>query len=155
MTCNDILNRLRYILDYGDATMVSVFAAADHAVTEDQIRNWTAAEDDPRHAKLADRELALFLNGLINHRRGKRPGPQPVPENRLNNNLIATKLKIALDLKGEDMIRILKLGECHISNHELSAFFRKPGHTHYRKLNDQILRKFLKGLQLEYRPTGQ
>ncbi|MCK5433009.1 MAG: DUF1456 family protein, partial [Gammaproteobacteria bacterium] len=34
---------------------------------------------------------------------------------------------------------------------ELSAFFRKPGHKHYRNCQDQVLRKFLKGLQLKYR----
>ena len=154
MTCNDILSRLRYILDYNDATMVTVFAAADHSVDADQIRNWTAKEDDPLYVALVDRELALFLNGLINHLRGKRPGQQPVPETRLNNNLIAMKLKIALNLQGEDMIRILTLADCRISNHELSAFFRKPGHKHFRKLNDQILRNFLKGLQLEHRPSS-
>jgi uncharacterized protein YehS (DUF1456 family) len=101
---------------------------------------------------LYDRELATFLNGLINHKRGKRPGPPPVPENRLTNNLIATKLKIALNLRGDDMIRILALVDFELSNHELSAFFRKPGHKHFRRMNDQVMRKFLQGLQLQFRP---
>lgn len=152
MTCNDVLGRLRYILDYGDAEMVTVFAAADHAVTEEQVRHWLLDEKAPHFAKLYDRELAAFLNGLINHRRGRRPGPLPVPENRLTNNMIATKLKIALDLKGEDMMRILALAGFELSNHELSAFFRKPQHTHFRKMNDQVMRNFLQGLQLELRP---
>lgn len=154
MTNNDVLSRLRYLLDYSDTTVVAVFAAADLAVTEDQVTGWLAGEESPQYVRLGDTELAAFLNGLINHRRGRRPGPPPVPEQRLNNNLIATKLKIALNLKGEDMIRILNLADCRISNHELSAFFRKPGHTHYRKLNDQILRYFLRGLQLEMRPSA-
>ena len=152
MTCNDVLRRLRYIFDYGDADMVTVFAAADHVATEEQVRNWLLDEENPLFAKLYDRELAAFLNGLINHKRGKRPGPQPVPENRLTNNLIATKLKIALNLKGDDMMRILALADFELSNHELSAFFRKPGHKHFRKMNDQVMRNFLQGLQLEYRP---
>ena len=152
MTSNDVLGRLRYILDYDDAGMVAVFAAADHAVTEDQVRYWLLDEEHPLFAQLFDLELATFLNGLINHKRGKRPGPQPVPENRLTNNLIATKLKIALNLKGEDMMRILALADFELSNHELSAFFRKPGHKHFRKMNDQVMRKFLQGLQRQYRP---
>lgn len=149
MTRNDLLSRLRFILDYDDATMATVFAAADHPVDNEQVKRWLFKEDHPFYEVLTDREMALFLNGLINHLRGTRPGPQPVPETRLTNNAIAFKLKIALNLQGEDMIRILKLADCHISNHELSAFFRKKGHKHYRQLNDQILRKFLKGLQLD------
>ena len=39
-----------------------------------------------------------------------------------------------------------------LSNHELSAFFRKPGHKHFREMNDQVMRKLLQGLQMEYRP---
>ena len=154
MTCNDILSRLRYILDYSDAEMVAVFAAADHTVTVDQVKKWLAGEEDLLHEQLFDKELAMFLNGLIVHRRGRRPGPAPVPETHLNNNLIATKLKIALNLKGEDMVRILSLAGFQLSNHELSAFFRKPGHKHYRKMNDQILRYFLRGLQMELRPSA-
>jgi uncharacterized protein YehS (DUF1456 family) len=152
MTCHDVLGRLRYIFDYGDAEMVAVFAAADHIVTEEQVRHWLLDEENPSFTELHDRELATFLNGLINFKRGKRPGPAKVPENRLTNNLIATKLKIALNLKGEDMMRILGLAGFELSNHELSAFFRKPGHKHFRKMNDQVMRKFLQGLQQEIRP---
>jgi len=39
----------------------------------------------------------------------------------------------------------------HISKHELSAFFRKPGHKHYRECKDQVFRNFLNGVQLKYR----
>lgn len=31
--------------------------------------------------------------GNTNHKRGRRPGPQAVPDNRLTNNLILTKLE--------------------------------------------------------------
>jgi uncharacterized protein YehS (DUF1456 family) len=45
----------------------------------------------------------------------------------------------------------MALANFPIGKHELSAFFRKPGHKHYRECKDQILRKFLKGVQLKYR----
>ena len=38
-----------------------------------------------------------------------------------------------------------------IGKSELSAFFRKVDHKNYRECRDQVLRNFLKGLQLEYR----
>ena len=51
----------------------------------------------------------------------------------------------------EEVLDILKLADMDISKHELSAFFRKPGHKHYRNCMDQILQNFLNGVQLKYR----
>ena len=66
-------------------------------------------------------------------------------------NSVFRKLKIALDLKADDVLDILGLANLRISKHELSAFFRKPDHKHYRECKDQVLRSFLKGVQLKYR----
>ncbi|MCK5312271.1 MAG: DUF1456 family protein, partial [Desulfobacteraceae bacterium] len=111
-------------------------------------------DDDPAFQELSDTQLAIFLNGLINHKRGKKEGSQPVPETRLTNNMIFMKLKIALNLKAEDVLKIMSLADLSISKHELSAFFRRPDHKHYRECKDQILRNFLKGMQLKYRPNN-
>lgn len=59
-------------------------------------------EDDSAYIKMSDSELASFLNGLINLKRGKREGEQPEPESRLTNNMVFQKLRIALNLKAED-----------------------------------------------------
>jgi uncharacterized protein YehS (DUF1456 family) len=69
--------------------------------------------------------------------------------------MIFMKLKIALNLKAEDVLEIMALANLSISKHELSAFFRKPGHKHFRECQDQILRNFLKGMQLKYRAATQ
>jgi len=151
MTNNDILRRLRYTFDFSDSKMIAVFGLADFQVTRDQISDWLKKDDDPAYQKCSDTQLAIFLNGLINDKRGKKEGPHPEPEKRLTNNIIFRKLKIALDLKAEDVLEIMKLADFHMSKHELSAFFRKPGHKHYRDCKDQILRNFLKGMQLKYR----
>ena len=60
-------------------------------------------------------------------------------------------LKIALNLKAEEIIELLALAGFHIGKHELSAFFRRADHKHYRECKDQILRNFLKGVQLKVR----
>ncbi len=99
--------------------------------------------------------LLYFLNGFINNRRGKKDGEQPEPEKRLTNNIIFTKLKIALNLKADDILEILNMVEVNISKHELSAFFRKPTHKNFRACQDQFLRKFLKGMQLKYRQDSE
>lgn len=151
MTNNDILRRIRYAFDFSDTSMISIFAQADHEVTREEISDWLKNDEDPAFKECDDELLATFLNGLINTKRGKKEGVQPEVEKRLSNNIILRKLKIALDLKNEDVIALLALAEFEISKHELSAFFRKKGHKHYRECKDQLLRNFLKGMQLKYR----
>jgi len=151
LTNNDVLRRIRYAFDFNDSKMIAIFGQADEEVTREQISDWLKKDDDPAFQKLNDTQLAIFLNGLINDRRGKKDGTQPEPEKRINNNIIFRKLKIALDLKAEDILEILALTDVSISKHELSAFFRKPGHKHFRNCKDQILRKFIEGVQLKYR----
>ena len=151
MTNNDILRRIRYIFDFNDTKMIALFDLAEQQVTREQISDWLKKEEDPAYQKCSDTHLAIFLNGLINDKRGKKEGSQHPPEKHLTNNIIFMKLKIALNLKAEDVLGILQLAEFHLSKHELSACFRKPGHKHYRECKDQILRNFLKGLQIKYR----
>ncbi len=155
MTNNDILRRIRYVFDFDDEKMISIFAQAGNEVSREQISNWLKKDDDAGYKSLSDTGLALYLNGLINEKRGKKDGPQAEPEKRLTNNMVFMKLKIALDLKAEDILALLELANLRISKHELSAFFRKPGHKHYRECKDQILRNFLFGLQLKYRPGSK
>lgn len=151
MINNDILRRIRYTFDFNDDKMIDIFAQADCKVTREEISDWLKKEEDENFVKCTDTTLATFLNGLINNWRGKREGPQPVPEKRLTNNIILRKLKIALDLKDDDVLAIMARAEFEMSKHELSALFRKPGHKHYRECKDQILRRFLHGMQHAYR----
>ncbi len=151
MTNNDVLRRIRYIFDFGDDKMIALFAQAECEVTREQVSNWLKKEDQDDYQALGDSLLATFLNGLINDRRGKKEGVQPVPETRLTNNIIFRKLKIALDLRNDDILDTMKLVDLHMSRHELSAFFRKVGHKHYRECKNQMLRGFMRGLQVKYR----
>ena len=134
--------------------MIAVFAQADLVVTRSQVSDWLKKDEDPDQQPCDDRVLACFLNGLINEMRGKKEGAQPPPEDKLDNNIIFRKLKIALNLQAEGILKILALVYITISKHELSAFFRKKGHTHYRVCQEQILRNFLHGIQIKYRDGG-
>jgi uncharacterized protein YehS (DUF1456 family) len=131
--------------------MIAVFAQADLEVTRSQVSDWLKKDDDPEQQPCDDRTLACFLNGLINEMRGKKEGAKPEPEDKLDYNIIFRKLKIALNLQADDILKILALVDIKISKHELSAFFRKKGHKHYRVCQAQILRNFLHGVQIKYR----
>ena len=133
--------------------MIALFALADLQVTREQVSDWLKKENDDAYQLCTDTQLAIFLNGLIIHKRGKKEGPKPIPEKTLSNNIIFRKLKIALNLKDDDVLEILQKTDTKISKHELSAFFRRLDHKHYRECKDQLLRNFLKGIQLKYRPA--
>lgn len=153
---NDILRRVRYTFDYSDLKMIEIFALADLKVTREEVSNWLKRDDDPAFVSCSDLELATFLNGMISDRRGKKEGAQPVPEEKLTNNIIFKKLKIALNLQTDGILEIMGLADLRVSKHELTAFFRRPDQKNYRVCKDQILRNFLKGLQFKYRDrTGE
>lgn len=149
---NDVLRRIRFIFDFGDSKMIELFSQGGHEVSRAQISDWLKKDDDPAYKELYDNELSVFLNGLIINNRGRKEGPLPKPEKRLNNNTIFRKLIIALNLKNDEVLGILELVNMKISKHELSAFFRDPKQNQYRPCKDQILRNFLQGLQLKFLP---
>lgn len=64
----------------------------------------------------------------------------------LTNNDIIKKLRVALKLRDDDIVKILKLVDFEITKSELGAFFRNEDHPKYMPLQDQILRYFLNGL---------
>jgi uncharacterized protein YehS (DUF1456 family) len=150
LTNNDVLRRLRYTFNFNDQKVIAIFAAGDLTVTREQISNWLKQEDDPAYVNCPDTTFAAFLNGFINERRGKKEGEPAKAEKRLNNNIILTKLKIAFNLKAEDIIEILALANFHLNKPELSAFSRKPDHKNYRECKDQVLRNLLQGIDKKF-----
>ncbi|MCB0480573.1 MAG: DUF1456 family protein [Flavobacteriales bacterium] len=64
----------------------------------------------------------------------------------LTNNDIIKKLRVALKMRDEDIVQVLKLVNFKITTSELGAFFRNEDHPKYMPLQDQILRNFLDGL---------
>ena len=74
----------------------------------------------------------------------------------MTNNDILKKLRVALKLRDENIVEILKLADFEISKSELSALFRAEEHPNYKECGDQILRNFLNGLILYMRgPAGE
>lgn len=69
----------------------------------------------------------------------------------MSNNEIFKKLRVALHLRNDEIIEIMKLVDFKISASELGAFFRKEDHPNYKKCGDQVLRNFLNGLVIHMR----
>ncbi|EPP7626002.1 DUF1456 family protein [Providencia rettgeri] len=152
MLNNYVLRSVRYMLDLSDAQMVKIVKLADLAVTKEEMVTWLKKDNEPEYVECNDNVMGHFLNGLIYHRRGKDENhPAPDVDSRLNNNIMLKKLRVAFELKDTDMIEIYQLVDFRVSNPELNAVFRKPGHKNYRECGDQLLRYFLKGLTIRLR----
>lgn len=153
MNNNDVLRRLRYTFDFGDQAVIDLFAAGGLVVTRELISNLLKKDEDPNRQPCSNTQLAAFLNGFIIKKRGPKKGLEgpPPPERELSNNTKLRKLKIALNLDDAGMLEMMELAGMPLSRAELSALFRKPGHKHFRECQDQLLRNFLRGLQIKFR----
>jgi len=69
----------------------------------------------------------------------------------MTNNDILKKLRVALKLKDDDIVRILALVDFKVTATELGAIFRKEDHPNYMECGDQLLRNFLNGLIIHLR----
>ncbi len=153
MTKNDIFRRIRYIFDFSDQEVISIFAQAERTVGRPLISSWLKREGVKGYLEIKDVDLATFLNGFVIMKRGRREGPLPSPEVKLSNNDILKKLKVALSLRAEDILDLFDDAGMPISAPELSSFLRNPKQGKFRQLQDQYLRNFLIGLQMEHRDT--
>ena len=155
MINNDVLRSLRYMLDLGDSHIVQIAQLADPALKLDRetVHANLRKDDEPGYADCSDSTLAHFLDGLVLHRRGRNEAVPPRPvEKRISNNLVLKKLRVAFELKDEDMHAIFDAVGFAVTKPELSALFRQPAHRNYRACGDQMLRNFLRGLALRLRP---
>ncbi|MXN89892.1 DUF1456 family protein [Flavobacterium sp. Sd200] len=73
----------------------------------------------------------------------------------MNNNDVFKKLRVALQLRDDQIVDILQLVDFRISKAELGAFFRNQDHPNYMECGDQVLRNFLNGLVIHLRGTKE
>jgi len=64
----------------------------------------------------------------------------------MTNNDILKKLRVALSLRNDDIVEILKLVNFDITKGALGDLFRNEDHEGYVEAGDQVLRNFLNGL---------
>ncbi|GIU44578.1 DUF1456 domain-containing protein [Shewanella colwelliana] len=152
MINNDILRRIRFVFDYKNAKMIKIFAKVKHEMELDTLLDLLKKEAEEGYKPCNDKILCLFLDGLIIEKRGLKEGAEiPEPVSQLNNNLIFKKLRVALELREDDILSALALADFNMSKSELGALFRKPGHKHFKECGDQVLRNFLTGLSIQHR----
>jgi uncharacterized protein YehS (DUF1456 family) len=149
MDNNYLLRSIRDTLELDEPAMVRIFKEAGREVGGSAVAAFLKTADEDNYIPCSNPIMAFFLDGLIIHCRGRQEGSSPSqPVAELSNNTVLKKLRIALDLKEEDMVRTLKMGGVTMTKHEITALFRKAGHKHFKECDDQLLRSFLKGVAL-------
>lgn len=154
MINNDVLRSIRYMLDLSDNKVIEIIklADADFPIEKADVQACLRKEGEDGYVECSNRILARFLDGLVVHCRGRDEALPPRPvENRVTNNVVLKKLRVAFELKDVDMHQVFEAAGLLVSKPELSALFRQPDHKNFRLCGDQLLRNFLKGLTLRVR----
>ncbi len=73
----------------------------------------------------------------------------------MTNNDILKKLRVALQLRNDQIVEILGLVDFRASRAEIDNLFRAEDHEKYVLCGDQILRNFLNGLIIYKRGTKE
>ncbi len=157
MINNDVLRRVRFALRINDGNAIDIFKLVDYDMDKEYLQSIMKKDEEAGFLPCRDKTLAMFLDGLVIQRRGKKEGALPnnlKAGEKLSNNDILRKLRIAMSYRDEDMIEILRYANFRIGKTELSALFRKPDHRNYKEAGDQIVRNLLQGMVRKYRPEA-
>ena len=149
---NEILARLSDALSMDDARMLAIFALGGEDLTPAELHPMLRNPNRRDAVNCKSDRLLRFLDGFIVEQRGPKevpegqdapPAPAPV---RMSNNVVLKKLRIAMNLKADDVVAILAAGGTEMTKRQLSALSRKHGNKHYRVCSDQVLESFLTGI---------
>ncbi len=146
MINNDVIRSVRYILNVSEFKLVEIAMLGGGSTTQAKMNAYMKAEEEPGFEACPQNLMARFLNGVIIFKRGKDDSRPPLSPDLPTNNVVLKKLRVAFELKDEDILSMLESVGFRITKSELSALFRKEGHINYRSCGDQLLRNFLKAL---------
>ncbi|MEA9391884.1 DUF1456 family protein [Acerihabitans sp. TG2] len=155
MMNNDVLRSVRYMLNLHNDQLLAILALMDTTLSAQEMASFVKKDDEEGYQPCPDIVMGYFLHGLIISKRGQDDNqPAPKIERKITNNIILKKLRIAFSLKSTDIQDILQSQDFRLSQPEVTAMLRAPGHKNYRPCGDQVLRYFLKGLAARQRKSG-
>lgn len=119
MIHNDVLRSVRYMLDISDKKVIEIIKLGGLEVSLADLAGYLKKDEEEGFVFCPDEVMAHFLDGLVIFKRGKdesRP-PQPI-EVPVTNNIILKKLRVAFELKEDDLHAILKAADFPVSKPE-------------------------------------
>lgn len=137
MNYPEVACSLRDALALTQDQMAECFNAGGHTVVAEGVPELLEG--------LTKDQFVILLDGLIAVKRG--PGPTRPRVQRVNNNVVLKKLRIALDLHEADLLRIFAAGKVVLDSREVTPMFRKQGTKNYKACTDEQLAAFFVGLR--------
>jgi uncharacterized protein YehS (DUF1456 family) len=105
MINNDVLRSLRYMLNISEFKLVEIVVLGGGEVTQAKMNAYIKKEDEPGFEECPQNVMSRFLNGLIYLRRGKDESRPPLAPELPTNNVVLKKLRVAFELKDEDILK--------------------------------------------------
>lgn len=152
MKSNELLRHLRKLLALNEKSMTEILALGHCTALPEEMRDWLRHDNEPEFEQCPDLVVAHFLEGLIIARRGPSEAESTAPIARLTNNQVLKKLRIAFNLRGDDMHSLFAAADHPLTKQELDALFRKPEHKNFQVCDERTLRLFLQALTERFRP---
>jgi len=151
MQINDILFRITKALSLTTSELIEVYTLAEYTMSEERLISILKRRQDKGYAEATYEELGVFLDGLVLLKRGVSDKVAKEEEALpLTNNLIMKKLRVAMELKEAELIIIFSLAETNLTKRQIGAFFRKEGSKNFKEASDELLMKFIDGLDEFY-----
>jgi uncharacterized protein YehS (DUF1456 family) len=151
LNTNDILYKITKALSLSKQDILDIYKLEDYHMDKSHLDRLLKRKYDKDFVACSYEELGVFLDGLIAFKRGevkKRPSDDEVVV--LDNNLIIKKLRVALNLKEYEIDLIFKLADIELTKQQIKSIFRNPNHKNYKVCSDELLDKFLEGLDEFY-----
>src|SRR5690606_29618859 len=108
-----------------------IFELSTIDLSDKEINNLLKTDYQPGFEALPEYVLLMFLNNLIEQKRGKKTNDEEEAiekHAKVSNNDVLKKLRIAFNLQEQQVREALKLVTIELTKSDLAALFRKPGH---------------------------
>ncbi len=147
-----VLSRIKFAFQLDNEKILEVFALVNNDISFKDLQLLLDQAEDDNKKDCGANILSDFLDGLITDRRGpsdSKNNSKKKKVQKISNNTVLKKLRIALDMKEEAILAVFEMGEVELTALELGSFFRKHGNKHYRACDDRLLDLFFDGLELK------
>lgn len=154
MKPSEIIQSIKEALNLNRAQIMHIYNLEEFAISKDRLDSILKNSSKKGSINATYEELGVFLDGLIQYKRGTSKKDRD-SEIILDNNLILKKLRAALNLKEDEIAIIFELADYSISKSTTKDMFRSPNHPKIRECDNKTLKAFLDGLNEFYFDSGE
>ncbi len=154
MKPSEVIKSIKDALSLNRAQMLHIYELEEFPMSKERLDNILKNSSKKSSINATYEELGIFLDGLIQFKRGT-PKKELEDDVVLDNNLILKKLRVALNLKEHELMMIFELVDFDISKSTLKDIFRSPNHPKFKECSNTTLKAFLDGLNEFYYDSGE